>query len=383
MAILSEIQREVAQRIASGNLDPTRLTPLSDICPSYQPKAHGKLNLQKAQKNTTDKAVLKQQTGSPAEGKGLLKFFSTLYSLLPCLAPAYSSSAHQTPPSPPRNRRQPILAGRDSGKRKLADEMATPESGLKRRKSEEGPTSSVRRSRYFASPRGPREIPEAEVILISSDTEKENLDLASDVVDVGDARSVLEWQQDPADEVVQEDGYHSASSWDAAILSSPVRKPREPDISDPDYISSPPGSARRGTNPRYVSEDIPTPNAHRRLPALTLDSSQDCTKTKLEPVNLMALFEDLPDVTPVVREEQLADERGKEEDPIVLSDLEEDDLEMERQERQRAVGEGWRQRWAYKPPVKASVTTTPRPRQHAHGIKFEGFRSLPGSAVRQ
>jgi exonuclease-1 len=369
-----ELSNEVAMGIAVGDIDPVTLAPILDICPSYQPRGTKvrPLSFASANKKGKEKAQTEPNT------KGLLHFFG------------------RQQPSITPSRNQTALAGQDSGKRKLTEACTRDPPGNKRRKSDETP-SRLHSSRYFSSPttRKKHQPQDDEVILVSSDTEKENHfqrtnDSDTSVVAAVASESLLEWQDDAEDGVTQEDGYLSTDSWDAPLLSSPSRKPRRAcDLSDTDHVSSPPHNSKFKSRTEFsTSQCVLSPMGSSLRAAIYEDDIDEIETDRIPASSARVELVDLADL--------LGEDTGSgdlSQTPVTpgisphvaidLSDL--DDLEDEEpsiEERQRAVGKGWRERWACNTlPLKRTAASyvTPRARESINRIKIEGRVSAPSS----
>lgn len=199
----------------------------------------------------------------------------------------------------------------------------------------------------------------------------------------------------PADEegedvVTQEDGYLSADSWDAPLLSSPSRKsPKVADLSDTDPISSPPHHTKYKSRTGFYTQNLLSPT-RRRQRAVTheeeIDEIQETDRlpdssARVQLVDLTDLFEE------DAERDQIASASGSCRTPRAVDELSDlDDVDEEEpsiQQRQQAVGRGWRERWAcasVPPPRRAAPPyVTPRARRSTNRIEFEGSQSAPSS----
>ncbi|KAG6850129.1 hypothetical protein H0H93_000751 [Arthromyces matolae] len=380
------LDSSLAKALALGDVDPVTLLPIEDINPAFAPRIKPLSKSLRSDKGK-GKAVEK-----PAK-EGILSFFGPNPTIPP------RSREIRRPLSPIRPKK--ITAGKDSGKRTLAEVMDRDMEDKRKQ-----------RSKFF-DPR-PRPTKESDVIagpsrqhankenichVISDDEDASNVSIEAR----GDAEEDLAIDlEEPTLIVTQEDGYMSptsACSEEMQDLSSPIRpgldssarRRRSPDHEfEGDAVSSPPailGRRRRSNSPpqpisRTNSLDLTNLQPSHSAASLSCFIGPDLQNVFADDhsTDIECSDNDEPDVfhsnspTPPAATPPTPT-RAESKDNIELDDAEDPMDALEH--RKQAVITGWRQRWSITGQTKPHRASLPNLARRETNVTPSGRHTIP------
>ncbi|KAG6808906.1 hypothetical protein H0H92_002406 [Tricholoma furcatifolium] len=380
---------------------------MTDINPAFNPRAKPPSNVKKLP-SRVDKGKAKATETSVKDG--ILSFFG------PKAKIPQIPKDDRPPLSPIRPKKS--SAGKDSGKRTLAEVMDREIAEKRRQKSRffdaftpVSQQATKSESQAIAGPshqRGNKE----NIYVISDDEADSNVSIEAQ--GDADADMVIDLE-DPSLCVVveQEDGYmsqNSACSGDMQDLSSPVRPGVDsavrrarlsPDLEfGADPVSSPPVAKRRRKSNSPIRPMLRTRSLDIPLPLQSLKSSQDRGELSV-PSPKPPSFPG-PDLRPTFADEHSSDIECSDEDetrestsksstppaptpptPVLqndtsISDVEEE-AEREHELRKKAVINGWQQRWSLGGRAKAQRASLPNLARRETNVTPAGRHTIPHS----